>query len=226
MTPLIKKISSTLPYDVTQDHVWFDVGFFVGGDVDGKTIQHLPFDKIAIVGEATDNFEYCFLLSRFKDYTAVIGAKFTEKEYEIARPFVFEVYEKGIRFHGADDEPIEERDVTFPLSVLTRLFNQLDLTSSFYKMTPRKSPTNARRAKKGKGPISVDWHTVTIAPKVKTEGHIGGTHASPRKHQRRGHWRTIGEDKKVWVRDCWVGDAAKGLVLKDYDCRGSDDLEA
>lgn len=225
MTPLIKKISSTLPYDVTQDHVWFDVGFFVNGDVDGKKIQHLPFEKIIIVGEAS-GISYCFLLSRFNDYTSVIGAKFTEKNYELVRAFVFEVDEKGIRFYGADNEPIEEQGVIFPLSVLTRLFDKLDSSASFYRMTPRKSPTNARRAAKGKGPISVDWHTVTIAPKAKTEGHAGGSHASPRKHQRRGHWRTLGEDRKVWVKDCWVGDASKGMVFKDYDCRGQDAVEA
>lgn len=36
-----------------------------------------------------------------------------------------------------------------------------------------------------------------------------GTHASPRRHQRRGHWRRIRiddpEQRKVFVKPCWVG---------------------
>ena len=55
-----------------------------------------------------------------------------------------------------------------------------------------------------------DWHTVTIAPTAAKSGHKGGTHASPRLHDRRGHWRTIkASGKRVWVRHCKVGDAAK-----------------
>jgi len=42
-----------------------------------------------------------------------------------------------------------------------------------------------------------------------------GTHASPCLHSRRGHWRTL-KDKKVWVRECTVGDSSKGEVKKHY----------
>jgi hypothetical protein len=44
----------------------------------------------------------------------------------------------------------------------------------------------------------------------------GGTHASPRWHIRRGHWRTLSGGKRTFVRESQVGDPAKGGVVKDY----------
>jgi hypothetical protein len=44
----------------------------------------------------------------------------------------------------------------------------------------------------------------------------GGTHASPRWHVRRGHWRTLSDGQRVFVRECEVGDIARGGVIKDY----------
>lgn len=44
----------------------------------------------------------------------------------------------------------------------------------------------------------------------------GGTHASPRLHMRRGHWRTLASGKKVFVRESIVGDPDRGVVEKDY----------
>ena len=74
---------------------------------------------------------------------------------------------------------------------------------------------NRKRMMKGKRPLFV-WHTVTIGPRPEPQGSKGGTHASPRLHDRRGHWRTTASGKRVWVRDCKVGDASKGVVFKDY----------
>ena len=44
----------------------------------------------------------------------------------------------------------------------------------------------------------------------------GGSHASPRWHIRRGHWRTLLDGHRVFVRSCEVGDPARGGVVKDY----------
>ena len=32
----------------------------------------------------------------------------------------------------------------------------------------------------------------------------------------RRRWRTTASGKRVWVRDCKVGDPSRGLVFKDY----------
>ena len=52
-------------------------------------------------------------------------------------------------------------------------------------------------------------------PKPKGESQ-GGTHASPRLHDRRGHWRNTRSGKRVWVKQCKVGDPSKGSVFHDY----------
>lgn len=44
----------------------------------------------------------------------------------------------------------------------------------------------------------------------------GGTHASPRWHMRRGHWRQYKTGKRVWIENMEVGDKKRGVVAHDY----------
>lgn len=62
------------------------------------------------------------------------------------------------------------------------------------------------------------WHQVEIVPErlVRRTTPQGGSHASPRWHIRRGHWRQLADGRRVFVRECEVGDPARGGVLKDY----------
>lgn len=45
---------------------------------------------------------------------------------------------------------------------------------------------------------------------------LGGSHASPRWHLRRGHWRQLADGRRVFVRECAVGDPSRGGVVKHY----------
>jgi hypothetical protein len=45
---------------------------------------------------------------------------------------------------------------------------------------------------------------------------VGGAHASPRLHLRRGHARQFAPGKWTWVRDCAVGNKVAGVISKDY----------
>ena len=60
--------------------------------------------------------------------------------------------------------------------------------------------------------VSVD--PSRVQPKLSS---LGGTHASPRWHIRRGHWRNLADGRRVFVRECQVGDMARGGVVKDYE---------
>ena len=75
---------------------------------------------------------------------------------------------------------------------------------------------NARREKKGKAVIDSFW-TLEINNTIyqKTESK-GGTHASPRLHTRRGHFRKLPNGGRTYVRSCKVGDSSHGLIDKDY----------
>jgi hypothetical protein len=67
------------------------------------------------------------------------------------------------------------------------------------------------------------WHQITIDPARLREkiAPQGGTHASPRWHIRRGHWRQLADGRRVFVRQCQVGDPEQGGVVKDYIVKGS-----
>ena len=60
--------------------------------------------------------------------------------------------------------------------------------------------------------VSVD--PAKVKPKSPSRG---GTHASPRWHIRRGHWRTLVNGRRVFVREAQVGGMARGGVVKDYE---------
>lgn len=76
------------------------------------------------------------------------------------------------------------------------------------------NPANAKRVAKGKKPL-YDWHTVAIEPPRTASPYRGGTHASPRPHDRRGHYRTYKSGKRVWIANARVG-SGPGFVFKDY----------
>jgi hypothetical protein len=85
--------------------------------------------------------------------------------------------------------------------------------------TATANAANAKRVAKGKKPL-YDWHTVALAPRPPKSEPKGGTHASPRPHDRRGHYRTYKSGKQVWVRNTRVG-KGEGFVFKDYVVRPS-----
>jgi hypothetical protein len=60
--------------------------------------------------------------------------------------------------------------------------------------------------------VSIDPEQV----KPKSPG-LGGTHASPRWHIRRGHWRNLVDGRRIFIREFEVGDMARGGVVKDYE---------
>lgn len=79
---------------------------------------------------------------------------------------------------------------------------------------------NDKRIKKGKTPF-YSYKILTLSSSSDPESrHLGGTHASPRVHLRRGHVRRLAE-KTVWVNACVVGDKSKGVVEKDYAVSGA-----
>ena len=76
-----------------------------------------------------------------------------------------------------------------------------------------------RRPKLARSGVSGwSYHVVDIEPHALAAalGRMSGTHAPPRWHIRRGHWRQLSDGRRVFVRECEVGDAARGGIVKDY----------
>lgn len=101
-------------------------------------------------------------------------------------------------------------------SLLSMFLDCLRLTHT-EEVIQQASPKNNRRILDGKLPI---WEVKTLVLKTPVTRTVseyqGGTHASPRQHIRRGHYRHYKSGKIAWVRDCIVGSLEKGFVHKDY----------
>lgn len=76
--------------------------------------------------------------------------------------------------------------------------------------------TNKKRARKGKAPL-VEFKLVSITGKETYKASTPhGTHASPKQHWRRGHWRNCKSGKRTWIEPMLVGDEKNGKIIKDY----------
>lgn len=85
------------------------------------------------------------------------------------------------------------------------------------KPTPHDIAVNKKRMRNNKKPL-IEFKLITIDGKKKdTLPSIPhGTHASPRQHWRRGHYRHYASGKVVFVDPMLVGDAKNGKIIKDY----------
>lgn len=114
-----------------------------------------------------------------------------------------------------ENEPVEKELAELMLAQVGAWYGAMDRRIEAYVPSVQNTFTNRRKIQMGKLPI-YDWTTVYIEPsKPRTEGK-GGTHASPRLHDRRGHLRRLKTGKNVWVKAHKVGDASKGAIFHDY----------
>jgi len=74
---------------------------------------------------------------------------------------------------------------------------------------------NKMRRARGKAPLFT-YKVLTIGKKKRKSRHLGGTHASPRSHLRRGYYRTSRNGIRHWVQPCMVKGETDGFVHKDY----------
>ena len=221
MTPLVKSMVSLTAE--AADYVWFDMGTLARYSIDWKRTQpNLPFERVAICGRDKFGDRFLVLCDHADENTFLVAAWSLLNTHYTKTPMFAAVIDPdlgGVHIAQVEGEDDVTSETAAPIMGIIAEFLQ-SANPTGYKATVKNSHINRQRAKKGKAPLIYDWHTVTIeTPKQKTDG-LGGTHASPRKHQRRGHWRNHPNGKRVWVRDCWVGDATKGSVMKDYMVKG------
>lgn len=82
--------------------------------------------------------------------------------------------------------------------------------------TPREAEVNEKKMRKGKKPL-VEFRLISVTAQKRDLPSIPqGTHASPRQHWRRGHWRTYKSGIRAWVEPMLVGDEKNGKIVKDY----------
>lgn len=73
------------------------------------------------------------------------------------------------------------------------------------------------RSKRGRQPLFSYWTLEIDLSHAQTDREsMGGTHASPRLHLRRGHSRQFAPGKYCWVQPHVVGNKRLGMIHKDY----------
>lgn len=129
---------------------------------------------------------------------------------------VYAIDGSQVRYGAIDEnEQIGEKEAQMILGFVSAWYNSLSQKVQSYKPILRNTFTNRRKIQQGKAP-TYDWKTVYIEPAKPRSDSKGGTHASPRLHDRRGHLRRLTTGKNVWVKACKVGDASKGAIFHDY----------
>ena len=213
MTPLIQKAVRFSPEP--ESAMWFDVGqmeYMQEQTVDPNIVMHLPFDRTGIAGLDSSGKDFCLWLVQGENSVTVSGGSMWHKTY--FEPFAYVQQEAGISLYRKNKIVTFDELMPVHRMVVATLMKLAD-ASTGYKATPKNTFINKKRKAKGKPAISFDWTTVEIGPKQEKSVPQGGTHASPRLHDRRGHWRNL-SGKQVWVRSCKVGDASLGVVFHDY----------
>lgn len=219
MTPLIKemvKMVSVANLDPTQMQ-WFDVTGaikeYIGYDQRKYLLHPAPYKSMMLCGKTEQGN---FMLSVLAEPTATIVTGWILKPtgYKSLGSFLFAEH-NGEPKTGEIDRPIDPQDQAMMCAIVAMFYASLDMKVQAYVPTAKDTFTNRRKIKEGKLP-TYDWHTVEIEPPKAKNEYQGGTHATPRRHQVRGYWRTYKSGKRGWVKECWKGDATKGTVFKDY----------
>jgi len=131
-------------------------------------------------------------------------------------PMVYVVHEGLIKYGPYEEsDKMDKTDAEMILGFMSAWYESLSRRVESYLPTPVQTYTNRRKIAQGKVPV-YEWRTVVIEPAKPRSESQGGTHASPRLHDRRGHLRRLQSGKNVWVKPCKVGSPSNGIVFKDY----------
>lgn len=182
----------------------------------------LPFKRLSILNTA-DNETNLVLLVRVTDIHVLTCSFYKSKRensWTISIPVIVE--EAGdFTLRGSYNEGFGKFNPTWVEALLSSVGYQLAFINSTKRLLAREFykkevDLSAHEICKRKAP-PWEYHEVELST---LPGYIyvpkGGTHASPRWHMRRGHWRNCKSGKRVWVEQMEVGDKSKGIIVKDY----------
>jgi hypothetical protein len=205
---------------------WFDIS----GTMDQSTVdQHWlreyrpPFEKCMVVWQGKSAtyqvYEFLMTVAGTDPEEGILLSVHKGPHGQMPRKLPLMVYalDDGAIKYGPVEEgdTVSEADANVVLAVVGNWYRLLAQGIASHKPHVRQTFTNRRKIAQGKTP-TYDWTTVYIEPVKGRSEPKGGTHASPRLHDRRGHLRRLRSGRNVWVKPCKVGDASKGTVWHDY----------
>lgn len=166
-----------------------------------------------LLGESRFNSYHCFLRQGQNRWRYLFPFTVTEKGKVVHDPTLLMQPDGRTPFPREALAGIASLICQFISALNCRNVNRVEHT--------RDSKLQRARAKKGKKPLFDFWTLEVDLKKSQAAGiDMGGTHASPRLHLRRGHTRQYAPGKYCWVQPCVVGDGSLGAVGKDYRVKG------
>lgn len=243
MTPNVQ-IAALLCADRAADYKWFDVGRlpedkqYEHREVAHLILQPKPFDSFALAGMDTDGWVFGMLITKEPENHKFENALRIETAMTLPEKNNVGMLKQFLTFwirpesqdsvenlelsfanpkHFSDDNAIEmSRVCAMVLAWFMETIHQPDVEYKMYAATG--SSSNPKRIRQGKKPL-FDWHTVIIEPPKQKLPYQGGSHASPRLHDVRGHWVNR-NGKRFWRKAHQRGDASLGVVFHDYKLKG------
>jgi len=241
MTPAVK-LGACCPYIDAASYVWFDVTACYGQRLTAEQRQRaealgvsaaktpfelpLPFERMAAVVSVNDSLGATVVTLDAEGRSQVLAL--FQEGYEGA--FIKVVFAAGAIVETYINPELlrrlrlvhsSEAAISRDLSTLWNgpmrdmVYGACGIFGAplAYRGTPRRGRNPSKKLKR-----LFDWTTVTVRPPAVApkKGPQGGTHASPRQHDRRGHMRTYKSGKQVWIKQMRVGKAKDGMVFHDY----------
>ena len=133
--------------------------------------------------------------------------------YLILDEHIIRIMKTSYMSHGNDDE--SNKFMHMSAKVICSFLSCINCCNvkqveHFPKRQPGKASTRSK-------PLYSFWTLEIDKSKNQTMGiPLGGTHASPRIHLRRGHARQYKPGVYCWVQPCLVGKKEAGVIHKDY----------
>lgn len=204
---------------------WFDItGADLSGGIkiDNLTTHRPPFEKSFVLWTGStkdhDQYEMMMLVAGSDPEEGIVLdlSKGEPGKYTTFPMMVYVIDEGEIKYGPIEEDADLPKDVAeVMLATMSKWLEIMDTGCNSYRPEIKPTFTNKRKIAEGKLP-TYDWRTVRIEPAKERTESKGGTHASPRQHDRRGHIRRLRNGKNVWVKPHKVGDSAKGYVFHDY----------
>lgn len=209
---------------------WFDAtGCFSDGSEETQTPLHNsrpPFQRCMVCWEGKSRSH-----QRMRMWLLVAGDDPEEgivlttwrqpaNQPAVSSPVMVYILDDNQIRYGPVDEGVtmDKTEAEMILGFVSAWLESLSRRIEAYVPSVVQTFTNRRKIAQGKVP-AYEWRTVMIEPTAPRQDSKGGTHASPRLHDRRGHLRRLRSGKNVWVKAHKVGDATKGIVFHDYQIK-------
>ena len=230
-SPLIRSVLKTMAVadiDPTEFH-WFDISAIARPDqnsIEQSWLQDYrpPFEKCMVCWQGTSEshalYDAFFMVHGSDPEQGILITLYKGPHGQMPRSIptvVYLVADGQVRYGPVNDEDsVEESEASLALGLVGAWYRGLSGGTNAYQPAISTSFTNKRKVAQGKTP-SYDWKTVVIEAVKPKAPSLGGTHSSPRQHDRRGHLRRLSTGKNVWVKPCKVGSADLGAIFHDYE---------